>query len=145
MDLAHFLDTFFRPDLIRSSLPLIGRGMLITIEIAIAVVATGFAAGFALAIVRARGWTPINALIVVLVDMLRALPPLVPILLVYFGLPGLGVNLPSFAVLWLVLSLVLGVTVAARAGLGRSEIGAMVESVRTQIRAWSISAPTRRA
>lgn len=45
----------------------------------------------------------------------------------------------------LVLSLVLGVTVAARAGLGRSEIVAMVESVRTQIRAWSIAAPARRA
>jgi polar amino acid transport system permease protein len=107
MDLAHFLDTFFRPDLIRSSLPLIGKGMLITIEIALAVVATGFALGLALAVVRARGFKPVNALIVVFVDVMRALPPLVPILIVYFGLPGLGISLSSFAVLWLVLSLVL--------------------------------------
>ena len=49
----------------------------------------------------------VNALIVIFVDMLRALPPLVLILLVFFGLPNLGVNLPSFAVLWLVLALVL--------------------------------------
>jgi polar amino acid transport system permease protein len=107
MDLVHFIDTFFRPDLIRSSIPLIGKGMLITIEIAIAVVITGFALGFALAILRARSIKAINALIVILVDILRALPPLVPILLIYFGLPGVGINLPSFAVLWLVLSLVL--------------------------------------
>jgi len=37
----------------------------------------------------------------------RALPPLVLVLLVYFGLPNVGINLPSFAVLWLVLALVL--------------------------------------
>jgi polar amino acid transport system permease protein len=40
--------------------------------------------------------------------MFRALPPLVLVLLVYFGLPNVGINLPSGAVLWLVLSLVLG-------------------------------------
>jgi polar amino acid transport system permease protein len=107
MDLAHFLDTFFRPDLIRSSIPLIGKGMLITIQIALAVVITGFALGVSLAILRARGIKAVNALIIVFVDVLRALPPLVPVLLIYFGLPGLGINLSSFAVLWLVLSLVL--------------------------------------
>src|SRR5207249_5473677 len=46
-------------------------------------------------------------LIVIFVDMLRALPPLVLVLLVYFGLPSVGINLPSFAVLWIVLSCVL--------------------------------------
>jgi polar amino acid transport system permease protein len=106
-NLDQFIDTFFRLDLIRSSIPLIGKGMLITLEIAIAVVITGFALGFTLAVLRARGWSVANALIIVFVDMMRALPPLVPILLIYFGLPGLGINLPSFAVLWLVLSLVL--------------------------------------
>jgi polar amino acid transport system permease protein len=44
---------------------------------------------------------------VVFVDVFRALPPLVAILLIYFGLPSVGINLPSFVVLWLVLSLVL--------------------------------------
>jgi len=37
----------------------------------------------------------------------RALPPLVAILLIYFGFPSIGINLPSFVVLWLVLSFVL--------------------------------------
>ena len=78
-----------------------------TIEIAAAVVVTGIALGLALAIVRAFALGPLNALIVVFVDVFRALPPLVLVLLVYFGLPNVGINLPSFAVLWLVLSLVL--------------------------------------
>src|SRR6516162_8266855 len=63
--------------------------------------------GLALAIARTFRLLAVNALIVVFVDMLRALPPLVLVLLVYFGLPNIGINLPSFAVLWLVLALVL--------------------------------------
>jgi len=107
MDLAHFLDTFLRPDLLRSSALLIGKGMIVTLQISALVIAAGFALGFALAVLRARGFRLANAAIIVFVDMARALPPLVPILLVYFGLPALGVSLSGFAVLWLVLSLVL--------------------------------------
>jgi polar amino acid transport system permease protein len=79
----------------------------VTIEIAAAVVVTGILLGLALAVVRAFRVLAVNALIVIFVDMFRALPPLVLVLLVYFGLPNAGINLPSFAVLWLVLSLVL--------------------------------------
>src|SRR5262249_19079191 len=49
---------------------------------------------------------PINWLIVVFVDVFRALPPLVAILLIYVGFHSVGIN-QSFVVLWLVLSLVL--------------------------------------
>jgi polar amino acid transport system permease protein len=41
------------------------------------------------------------------VDVLRAVPPLVMVLICYFGLPNVGLTLSSFAVLWLVLSAVL--------------------------------------
>jgi polar amino acid transport system permease protein len=81
--------------------------VVVTIEIAAAVVVTGILLGLALAIMRAFRVLAINAMIVIFVDMFRALPPLVLVLLVYFGLPNAGINLPSFAVLWLVLSLVL--------------------------------------
>jgi polar amino acid transport system permease protein len=80
---------------------------VVTIEIAGAVVVTGTLLGLMLAIVRTFRMLPVNALIVIFVDAFRALPPLVLVLLVYFGLPNIGINLPSFAVLWLVLSLVL--------------------------------------
>ena len=50
-----------------------------------------------------------NEVAVILMDvsMFRALPPLVIVLIVYFGLPNVGISIPSFAVLWLVLTLVL--------------------------------------
>src|SRR5689334_8934100 len=82
--------------------------MVVTIEVAVLVVVTGLVLGLLLAVVRSFRIKPINALIVVYIDIFRALPPLVLVLLVYFGLPNVGVNLPSGAVLWLVLSLVLG-------------------------------------
>ena len=102
-----FLETFFKPNLIAQYLPSILKGVLVTIEIALAVVITGLALGLALAVIRAFQVKPLNALIVIFVDMFRALPPLVIVLIVYFGLPNVGVSIPSFAVLWLVLSLVL--------------------------------------
>jgi polar amino acid transport system permease protein len=104
---SRFLDTFFNWQVIERYFPAILKGVVVTIEIAAAVVVTGILLGLALAVVRAFRVLAVNALIVVFVDMFRALPPLVLVLLVYFGLPNAGINLPSFAVLWLVLSLVL--------------------------------------
>jgi polar amino acid transport system permease protein len=104
---ARFLDTFFNPAVMERYLPAISKGVVVTIEIAAAVVVTGILLGLALAVVRALRLPVVNVLIVIFVDMFRALPPLVLVLLVYFGLPNVGINLPSFAVLWLVLALVL--------------------------------------
>ena len=102
-----FLDAFFKWQLIERYFPAIMQGMAVTIEIAAAVVLTGISLGLLLAIVRSFRVVPMSALIVLFADIFRALPPLVLVLLVYFGLPNVGINLPSFAVLWLVLSLVL--------------------------------------
>jgi polar amino acid transport system permease protein len=104
---SRFLDAFFKWEVIERYFPVIMKGVVVTIEIAAAVVITGILLGLALAMLRAFRVLAINAIIVLLVDVLRALPPLVLILLVYFGLPNAGINLPSFAVLWFVLSLVL--------------------------------------
>ena len=104
---SRFVETFFNWNLIERYFPSIMTGMLVTIEIALAVVITGLALGLALAVVRTWRVLALNALIVTFVDMFRALPPLVLVLLVFFGLPNIGINLPSFAVLWVVLSLVL--------------------------------------
>lgn len=104
---SRFIDTFFKWDVIERYFPAIANGMVVTIEVAVAVVVTGILLGLALAVLRSFRIRVVNALIVVFVDVFRALPPLVLILLVFFGLPNLGVNLPSFLVLWLVLALVL--------------------------------------
>jgi len=102
-----FIDTFFKPELIVRYLPDILKGMVVTIEIAVFVVVAGIALGLALALIRSLRSRLINVPIVVFVDVARALPPLVLVLIVYFGLPNVGILLPSYAVLWLVLSLLL--------------------------------------
>jgi polar amino acid transport system permease protein len=50
---------------------------------------------------------PVNFLLIQIVDILRALPPLVVVLIIYFGLPSVGVVIPSAVVLWLSLSAIL--------------------------------------
>lgn len=105
--LSLFVDTFFRADLIWRYWPDILVAMLVTVEIAICVVITGITMGIGLALLRACGWRSVNFFIIVFSDVNRALPPLVLVLLAYFGLPQFGLYLSSFAVLWVVLSMVL--------------------------------------
>ena len=102
-----FVDTFFRTDLVERYWLDVFVSMIVTIKVALAVIVTGLAVGFALAVIRSFGIGPINTAIVIFSDMNRALPPLVLLLLVYFGLPSLGIGLSNVAVLWLVLSCVL--------------------------------------
>jgi polar amino acid transport system permease protein len=105
--LDRFVDAFLNPTISARYLPSILKGVVVTIEVAAAVIVTGLAIGLLLAILRSFRIRPLNFVIICLVDILRALPPLVLILIVYFGLPNVGLTLPSFAVLWVVLSAVL--------------------------------------
>jgi polar amino acid transport system permease protein len=102
-----FVDTFFRPDLVARYLPSILKAAIITVEVAVLVVATGLTAALLLACIRSFGIRPVNILIATFADVFRTVPPLVLVLLVYFGLPNVGFTLTSIAVLWLVLSVVL--------------------------------------
>ena len=105
--MQRFIETFFKPSVMASTWPRILDGMLITVELGLVVVICGLALGLVLALIRTAQLRLLNALIIVFVDVLRALPPLVMVLIVYFGLPNVGLTLPSFAVLWLVLACVL--------------------------------------
>ncbi|MGL4637156.1 MAG: amino acid ABC transporter permease [Beijerinckiaceae bacterium] len=105
--LDRFIETFFKADLIAATLPKIISGMGVTLVIAACVVVTGIVAGLLLASLRAYQIRAVNVCIIIFADILRALPPLVLVLLAYFGLPNIGLTLSGFAVLWLVLSLVL--------------------------------------
>ena len=102
-----FLDTFFNLRVIEQYLPAIGSGVVITIQLAALVVVSGIALGLALAVVRSFRLRLVNLAIIAVVDVLRALPPLVLILLLYFGLPNVGIVFSGFMSVYLVLTLVL--------------------------------------
>jgi polar amino acid transport system permease protein len=104
---GRFADTFLDWAVMAQYAPKIVEGAWVTIQVALAVVITGIASGLALAMLRAFRVRMASALIVVTVDVLRALPPLVIIVLFYFALPAVGVQLSAWAATWLSLSLVL--------------------------------------
>lgn len=102
-----FLDTFLNTDVLAKYAPSILDGVQVTITLSLLIVAAGISVGIALACIRAYRIKPLSFCIIVFADILRALPPLVLILLAYFGLPNTGLHLSSFVVLFTVLSLVL--------------------------------------
>lgn len=106
-DWERFIDTFFNAQVMARYLPDILYGTLITIQLAALVIASGLVAGLALALLRSLGLRPVNLLIVFTVDLFRALPPLVIIVFIYFGLPTAGLSPSSFVSTWLSLTLVL--------------------------------------
>lgn len=102
-----FLDTFFNPVVLAKYAPDILSGVWVTLQLSILIVIAGIAAGTALAMLRTYRLAPISFLIVVFADVFRSLPPLVLILIAFFGLPNAGIFLSSFLVLFLVLTLTL--------------------------------------
>jgi polar amino acid transport system permease protein len=100
-------DTFLNWEVMARYAPKILEGTWVTIELALAVVVAGIAAGLALALLRTFRIRPVNALIVLVVDVMRALPPLVVIVIFYFALPTVGIKLSAWAATWLALTLVL--------------------------------------
>jgi polar amino acid transport system permease protein len=99
--------SFFNLGVMAKYLPSILEGFVVTIRLAVVIIATGLVGGLLLAVTRSFQWRAVNWLIVAFVDLFRALPPLVVIILFYFGLPSVGVSLSGFVATWLALSLVL--------------------------------------
>lgn len=102
-----FADSFFNARVAAEYAPKILEGLGLTMVLAGCIIVTGILAGLALAVIRAMGVRPLNWLIIFVVDLFRALPPLVIIVLLFFGLPAAGLSMSGFAAAWLALSLVL--------------------------------------
>ena len=102
-----FVETFFNAKVMVKYLPDILSGMVVTIELAVLIVLSGLFAGLVLALLRALAIRPLNWLIIFVVDLFRSLPPLVIIVLIYFGLPAAGVSPSGFVSTWLSLAFVL--------------------------------------
>jgi polar amino acid transport system permease protein len=103
----HFATVFLNVAVMRRYLPDILSGLVVTIELAVLIVLTGLAAGLLLALLRALGVRPVNWIIVAFADIFRALPPLVIIVLLFFGLPSAGISPSGFVSAWISLALVL--------------------------------------
>ena len=70
--------------------PKIAEGFVVTLQLAALVVLTGLAVGLAAALVRSLRVRLVNFFIVLAVDVLRARPPLVLIMILSVALPTVG-------------------------------------------------------
>jgi len=101
------LVNFFDLEVARRYLPDILSGVVVTLELAVLVVVSGLVLGLLLAVIRAFQIRSINFVLVLFVDVFRAVPPLVIMILAYFALPYAGVQFSGFVAAWLSLMLVL--------------------------------------
>lgn len=98
---------FFNWDLVKPYIPDMLHGLLITMQMAVLTIVIGLSLGLALAFLRCYRALKIEWLIVLFVDVFRALPQLVIIVLFFYALPMLGIVLNPFVATVLALTLVL--------------------------------------
>jgi His/Glu/Gln/Arg/opine family amino acid ABC transporter permease subunit len=75
----------------------IAAGTANTIAISLLTIAIGTPLGLGLALIRWRRLRGLDTVVAVLVSLLRATPAVTLVLLVYFALPTLGIEIPRFA------------------------------------------------
>ncbi len=102
-----FLTTFFNADVAARYLPDILAGTAITVGLGLAVTISGLALGLALAVLRAMRSPWLSLPIVAFADIMRAIPPLVLIIVFFFAFPLIGFAMSAFTATWLSLTLVL--------------------------------------
>ncbi|MFU1479085.1 amino acid ABC transporter permease [Roseovarius sp. C7] len=105
--LDRFLQTFVNWEVLVKYTPSILAGVGVTVWLSVLIIVIGMSLGTLLACLRAYRIKPLSFVIVIFADVFRALPPLVVILLVFFGLPNAGIYLSAFMVLFVVLTLIL--------------------------------------
>lgn len=113
------IDTFFNWDILVRSFPILLRGLGNTILLGCASIFFGCIAGLLICLARLYGPRPLKTLAVFYVDVFRALPILVVLILIYYALPFVGIRLSSFASATIALSMVLAAFTAevCRAGI----------------------------
>ena len=95
-------------DILRVLLGGAGYTLLITLCCA----ATALAVGLAIAIARELGGAWVSAALATLVYVLRGIPMLVMLFVVFFGLPGIGFDVPPLVAMMLSLGLISGAYLA---------------------------------
>ena len=90
-------EQFFNLDIMWQAAPLILRGLGMTLLICAAVIPLGLAGGLLVALASGARTRTVRVAVTVLVDLFRAIPPLVLLIFVHAGLPFAGLRLTPFA------------------------------------------------
>lgn len=102
------IDIFFNLDVLQRSFPILLRGLGMTILLGFTAIVLGTLLGLGVALVRLYAPAPFRYLAITYTDLMRAMPMLVVLILIYYALPFAGIVMSSFAAAAVALSLVLG-------------------------------------
>jgi polar amino acid transport system substrate-binding protein len=86
-------------------LPLLLRGAALTVELSVAAMILAVVLGAALALARVYGARPLRLLATSYIELVRGTPLLLQLIVLYFGLPEVGIRLHPFVAGWLALGL----------------------------------------
>ncbi|WP_218580210.1 MULTISPECIES: amino acid ABC transporter permease [unclassified Pseudomonas] len=107
MDIHRLVDTFFNASIAAQYWPDILKGMQVTVVLGLAVIVSGLVLGLILALLRSSERKWLNFPIVLFADVMRSLPPLVVIILLFFAFPYIDLAMSAFTATWLALTLTL--------------------------------------
>jgi len=100
-----FLDNFADWASFTQIWPLLWQGLQLTVILAAVTLPLAILVGLVIAIVYSFHNKALNILLLVWIDLFRSFPVLVLLILIFYGLPFLGLKLPSFAACVLALTL----------------------------------------
>jgi His/Glu/Gln/Arg/opine family amino acid ABC transporter permease subunit len=109
------------------SLPYLLQGSVITIELSVISIVIGIAIGTVGGVARLSRYRSLSAVMWLYVTLFRAIPLLVTLLFMYYGLPAAGIQLSSFTVAVIALSTTNGayITEIVRGGVESIDPGQM--------------------
>jgi polar amino acid transport system permease protein len=102
----NLVDTFLNGRVFAQTLPLLLSGLSTTLLLGFVSIALGLAGGLALALARLYARAPLREAAIAYIDVFRAIPLLVLLVVVYYALPFVGLRLSPFAAATTALSLV---------------------------------------
>ena len=94
MDIGH---TFFNVDVMVRYMPLLLKGLWLTLGLGASSIVLGLAGGLVLALLRLYSPQPFRFIATAYIDVFRAMPVLVWLVIVYYALPFVGIRLSPFA------------------------------------------------
>ena len=103
--MQNVIDSFFNLQVLTEVYPLLLKGIRLTTLLTVVAIPLAAALGLLLAVLHSLPNRFLRGLLVTYIDALRAVPPLVMLVFIYFGLPFLGVRFDAFTAV--VLALVL--------------------------------------
>ena len=101
------VNTFFNSSVMAESLPALLRGLVNTLILSVFSIVCGAALGLVTSLVRLYAPPALRFFAVVYIDVFRAVPMLVILILIYYALPFLGVRFSSWTSAVLAFSLVM--------------------------------------